>query len=58
MNVWIFFVIPLGGLLLIGIIADLIAKLRGKKINLERDKNTSESGNVYSEGLKQNDNPF
>ncbi|MGY0694695.1 hypothetical protein ACW2QC_18260 [Virgibacillus sp. FSP13] len=58
MNVWIFFLIPFGGLLLIGIIADILAKLRGKKINLERDKDTSESGNIYSESLKQNDNPF
>lgn len=56
------FLILIGGLLFIGLIFDIIARIKGKKINLERDKRKSKSktGDMYATSLKQdkNNNPF
>lgn len=56
MSFWIIFLIPVAILVLIGFIVDVLAKRRGKKMNLERGKNKSrnQTGDMYSESLKQN----
>ncbi|WP_188454835.1 hypothetical protein [Virgibacillus oceani] len=52
MPLWAIILILFGGLLLIGIIVDVIAKIRGKKIDLEKkDRHMSESERVYSESF-------
>ncbi|WP_099159137.1 hypothetical protein [Virgibacillus ndiopensis] len=52
MPLWAVILILFGGLLFIGVIVDLIAKMRGKKINLEeKNRHMSESERVYSESF-------
>jgi len=60
MNFWIFFLVPIGGLIIIAVLADTIAKIRGTKVNLERNKRKSKNktGDIYSQSLKNDNNPF
>ncbi len=52
MPLWVGILILFGGLLVIGVIVDLIAKLRGKKINFERKHKTmNESERITQEKL-------
>lgn len=58
MNFGIVFLIFIGVLLVVGLIVDVIARIRGKKVNLERDKSKSKNktGDIYSTSLKQDRN--
>ncbi|PAV28533.1 hypothetical protein CIL05_16495 [Virgibacillus profundi] len=52
MPLWGFILILFGGILLIGVIVDLLAKLKGKKISIEeKEKNMSESERIYKEKI-------
>ncbi|OZU87112.1 hypothetical protein CIL03_18165 [Virgibacillus indicus] len=54
MPIWVFILIVFGGLLLIGIIVDIIMKFRGKKINPERkNRKVTESERIYAESFKE-----
>ncbi|MFD1037798.1 hypothetical protein ACFQ3N_05160 [Virgibacillus byunsanensis] len=53
MPLWIFILIVFGGLLLMGVVVDVIAKRKGKKLNLEKEKkDSSTSERVYGESFK------
>lgn len=53
MPLWAFFLIIIGVLLMVGIIIDLISKIKGKKINPERkNRKVSESERIYAENFK------
>ncbi|MFD2761478.1 hypothetical protein [Lentibacillus juripiscarius] len=53
MPVWAFILILCGGVLGVGVIVDLTAKLRGKKVTIDEDgRQVSESERIYSESFK------
>lgn len=52
MPLWGFILILFGGILAIGVIADLKAKMKGKKISIEeKEKNMRESERIYKEKI-------
>lgn len=58
MNFLFIFIILIAILLVIGLVVDVIAKKRGKKVDLERGnrKSKTKTGDMYATSLKQDRN--
>ncbi|MGY0693295.1 hypothetical protein ACW2QC_10960 [Virgibacillus sp. FSP13] len=54
MSAGVFILITFGGLIIFGVIVDLIARLRGKKLDFKKrdDSNISQSERIYAESFK------